>query len=102
MANRDCFDTFRIPEIQKQMESVDDMKAPVILSLGLREPTLILVIAIILGWDRLFLDDIGLGILKIITCQGLGVWWLIDIFTARRRTLDYNFRKFTEAMMFAK
>lgn len=32
-----------------------------------------------LGIDRFYAGQIGLGILKLISCGGFGVWWLVDI-----------------------
>ena len=32
-----------------------------------------------LGIDRFYLGYIGTGILKLITCGGFGIWWLIDL-----------------------
>ena len=34
-----------------------------------------------LGIDRFYLGYIGTGILKLITCGGFGIWWLIDLIT---------------------
>jgi hypothetical protein len=47
-------------------------------------------------YDRIWLGDIALGILKLITAGLCGIWWLIDIFTAGSRCDDYNRRKAEE------
>jgi hypothetical protein len=102
MQNGECFDPMMQAEIQKQLEEVDDSKSGMLLGGSYQKPSLILIIAILLGWDRFFLDDIGLGVVKILTGFGCGVWWLIDIFSAKKRTYEFNYKKFQQALMLAK
>ena len=102
LKNGEFFDPLVIPSIQKKLEEIDDSNAAIVLGVSLMHPTLILVIAIVLGWERFFLNDIPMGILKIITCYGFGIWWLVDLFTASKRARDYNYNKFVQATMFCR
>lgn len=102
LSNGEKFDSYQLPEIQKQLEAIDDSKSGMVLGVSLQNPTLILILAIFTGWDRFFLGDIGLGILKVLTCYGCGIWWLIDIFSAKKRTYQYNYKKMNEMLIISK
>jgi TM2 domain-containing membrane protein YozV len=44
-----------------------------------------------LGIDRFYMGYIGLGILKLLTAGGFGIWWLIDvILIATKQLKDSN------------
>lgn len=49
-----------------------------------------LLLSIFLGWlgiDRFYLGWMGLGVLKLLTFGGFGIWWLIDVILIATRSL---------------
>lgn len=68
-------------------------------------PTLMTLLSAFLGEfgvDRFLLGDIGLGALKLATGGGLGIWWLIDIFTTPNRTKDRNYEEYCDLANYAQ
>jgi len=49
-----------------------------------------------LGIDRFLIGDTGLGIWKLLTCGGLGIWALVDWFLIMGATREKNFAKFQQ------
>jgi TM2 domain-containing membrane protein YozV len=45
------------------------------------------------GVDRFMLGEVGLGVAKLLTCGGCGIWAMMDSFTAPARTRKYNSEK---------
>ncbi|MBQ7511031.1 MAG: TM2 domain-containing protein [Prevotella sp.] len=63
---------------------------------NLKGSTMMFLIAFFLGGygvDRFMLGETGLGVAKLLTCGGCGIWALIDLFTVGGRTKKYNAEK---------
>ena len=99
-SNRECFSTLDMQNIKARLESMPDTKATTLLATEFRNPTTMLIISIFLGElgiDRFMLGNSGLGVVKLLTAGGCGIWWLIDLFSIKSKTLQYNMKKFEEA-----
>ena len=60
-----------------------------------KDPTTVLLLSIFIGYlgiDRIYVGDVGWGVLKMLTCGGIGIWWLIDLFlitdVTKRKNLE--------------
>ena len=88
--------------IQEALAKLDDSKAMMIQTIDFKDPTTVLIIAILigtLGIDRFMLGEAGLGIAKLLTCGGCYIWWIIDIVSAQDRARQYNYKKLQEVLM---
>lgn len=85
--------------IRNYLEKMDEDKFFRLQTVQFKDPTLLLVISILVGGfgvDRFLLEQTGLGIAKLLTCGGLGVWAIVDWFLIMGLTRDYNFQKFLQ------
>jgi TM2 domain-containing membrane protein YozV len=97
--NSKYFSADKVFEIKSRLEKIDDSKIIMLQSLNYKDPTTMLIISIFagsLGVDRFMLGQTGLGVLKLLTWGGCLIWWIIDIFTASRRTKDFNYQQFSQ------
>lgn len=68
----------------------------------MKDPIISLILSIVVGYlgiDRFYVGDIGLGVIKLITCGGLYIWWLIDIFLIMGKTRMRNYERLTQVLL---
>jgi TM2 domain-containing membrane protein YozV len=99
--NAENFHPHDLMIIKDKLEKMNDDKFFLIQGVELQKPSTILLIAVILGWERFWLGDIGLGILKIVTFYGCFIWWFVDIFSAKDRAKKHNFAKISIVLSMA-
>jgi TM2 domain-containing membrane protein YozV len=79
--------------IRERLIAIDDSKWARLSTVQLIDPSTILVVSLLagsFGIDRFMLGDTGVGIGKLITCGGFGIWTIIDWFQIQKATREKN------------
>lgn len=82
--------------LRDKMTNLDDSKFIQLQAANLKDPTTLLIVSIIgghFGIDRFLLGEVGLGIAKLLTCGGLGIWTMVDWFLIMGRTREINMQR---------
>ena len=82
------------------LEKLDDEKLFMLQGAEFQKPSTIFLIALLLGWERFWLDDTAMSVVKIITFGGCGIWWLVDVISAKDRAKKFNMKKFVQITSF--
>jgi TM2 domain-containing membrane protein YozV len=96
MSNSKFFESHHLHAIRERLIEVDDSNWAMLSTVELKDPTTSLIISILagaLGIDRFLIGDTGLGIGKLLTCGGLGIWTIVDWFLIQSATKEKNLQK---------
>ena len=96
MMNNQYLPESQILFIRERLLAADDSKEGLLHAIQFKDPIITLVLSLLtgqLGIDRFFIGDTGLGIGKLITCGGLGIWTIIDWFLIMNATREKNFER---------
>ncbi len=96
MANNKFFQDYQVATIRNMLLEADESKWGLIQTLQFKDPTIVLIISLLggsLGIDRFFIGDMGMGIGKLITCGGFGIWTIVDWFLIMGAARDKNLQK---------
>lgn len=93
--NQKKFAAARMDELREKLLELDKTTFANIASKDFKDPTQMLLLAFFLGgWglDRFLLKDYGIGVIKLVTGGACGIWTIIDCFSIRERTQEYNYK----------
>lgn len=101
--NAKNFPAHLVPQIREQLLSLDDNKAGLVLTQEFKDPLIVFIVSLIssaLGIDRFLIGDTGMGVGKLLTAGGCGIWAIVDWFLIMDATREKNYQKLQEAIKY--
>ena len=96
MTNARFFLGHHITFLREKLTGMHDSKWPQIFSSELKDPSNIQIVSLLagnFGIDRFIIGDTGLGVAKLLTCGGAGIWTIVDWFLIQDATKQKNMEK---------
>ena len=85
-------------QIRQHLEHAQDFNGAQVAIAQMKDPIIVLVISLFVGYlgiDRFYLGDTGMGIGKLLTAGGCGIWAIIDLFlimgAAKQKNMELLF-----------
>lgn len=98
-----CFPQGTLPQLRQQLMALTPDRFNMVTMTEFKEPNTALILSILigsLGVDRFYIGDIGLGIGKLLTGGGCGIWAIIDWFLISDATRQKNLEALQQAIGF--
>jgi TM2 domain-containing membrane protein YozV len=96
MSNSKYFESHQLNMIRERLSTLDDSKLSMLTTIQYKDPTTSLIVSLLaggLGIDRFMIGDSGLGVGKLLTCGGFGIWTIVDWFQIQKATREKNLQK---------
>ena len=96
MSNGKFFESHHINDIRERLIALDESKWAILSTTQFKDPTTTIIVSLLaggLGIDRFMIGDTGLGVGKLLTCGGMGIWKIIDWFMIQKATREKNMQK---------
>ncbi len=101
--NANMFPAQKTMLIKDALSKLDENKFIYVQTTQFKDPSTILILSILvgsLGVDRFMLGDTGMGVLKLLTCGGVYIWWIVDMISAQDRAKEYNYKLLMQTLSF--